>query len=79
MELRDVYDKLCDNGILKEEYKIVEKKVLTHALDFPTTFKTEWIKIFLRRIHDGYIWFEGGLVKITNRVIHKVTRFPTLD
>ena len=29
MELRDAYDKLCDNGVLKEEYNIVEKKGLT--------------------------------------------------
>ena len=47
MELRDAYDKLCDNGILKEEYKIVEKKGLTCALDFPSVFKIEWIKIVL--------------------------------
>ena len=41
--------------------------------------KTKWIKIGLSRIHDGCIWLEGGLVKITKRVIHRVTRFPTLD
>ena len=29
MELRDAYDKLCDNGVLKEEFNIVEKKSLT--------------------------------------------------
>ena len=79
MDLRDVYDILCDNGVLKEEFSIVEKKGLTRALDFPTAFKIEWIKIVLRRIHDGYIWLESGLVKITKRVIHRVTGFPTLD
>ena len=79
MELRDAYEKLCDNRIFKEEYKIVEKKGLTRALDFPMTFKTKWIKIILRKIHDGCIWLEGGLIKITKRIIHKVTRFPTLD
>ena len=26
MELRDAYDKLCDNVVLKEEFSIVEKK-----------------------------------------------------
>ena len=52
MELRDAYDKLCDNGILKKEYNIVEKKGLTWALDFPTTFKMEWIKIVLSQIHE---------------------------
>ena len=29
MELRDAYEKLCDNGVLKEEYSIVKKKGLT--------------------------------------------------
>ena len=40
LELREAYDRLCDNGILKDEYKIVEKKGLTHALDIPIGFKT---------------------------------------
>ena len=79
MELRDAYEKLCDNGVLKEAYKIVEKKGLTCALDFPTTFKIEWIKIILSQIHDGFIQLEGGPMKITKRVIHRVTRFPTLN
>ena len=79
MELRDAYDKLCDNGVLKEEYNIVEKKGLMWALDFPTTFKNKWIKIILSKIHDGYVWLEGGPVKITKRVIHRAIGFPTLD
>ena len=33
----------------------------------------------MSRIHDGFIWQEGGPVKITKRVTHRVTRFPTLD
>ena len=33
----------------------------------------------MSRIHDGCIWLEGGPIKITKRVIHRVTRFPTLD
>ena len=56
MEIREAYDKLCENGILKEEFKIVERKGLTRALDFPTVFKTKWIKIVLRSIHDGSLW-----------------------
>ena len=40
LELREAYDRLCDNGVLKEEYQIVGKKGLTHALNFPTVFKT---------------------------------------
>ena len=47
IELKEAYDRLCDNGILKEEYKIVEKEGLTRALDFPIGFKIEWIKIIL--------------------------------
>ena len=40
-ELRESYDRLCDNGILNDEYQIVEKKGLTCALDFPIVFKTK--------------------------------------
>ena len=47
LELREACDRLCDNGILRDEYQIVEKKGLTYALDFPTAFKIEWIKIVL--------------------------------
>lgn len=79
MEIRQSYDRLCKNGVLKEEFNIVERKGLTHALDFPTTFKTEWIKSMLSRIHNKCIFLEGGPIKITKRVIHRVTRFPTLD
>ena len=47
MEMRQAYDRLCDNGIRKDEYQIVERKGLTCAIDFPTVFRTEWIKIVL--------------------------------
>ena len=79
MEIREAYNKLCVNGVLKEDYNIVEKKGLTHALDFPTVFKIEWIRLVLSRIHDGWLWLEGGLIKITKRIIHRVTGYPTLD
>ena len=46
LELREAYDRLCENGKLKDEYQIVERKGLTHALDTPIVFKMEWIKIF---------------------------------
>ena len=29
MEISQAYDRLCENGVLKEEYKIVESKGLT--------------------------------------------------
>ena len=79
MEIREAYKKLCDNGVLKEEYNIVEKKGLTRALDFPMIFKTEWIRLVLSRIHDGFLWFEGGPMKITKRIIHRVIGYPSLD
>lgn len=44
MEIRKAYDKLCENGVLKEEFQIVERKGLTCALDSPTIFKIEWIE-----------------------------------
>lgn len=41
MEIRDLYGKLCVDGVLKEENKIIERKGLTHALDFPNVFRIE--------------------------------------
>ena len=41
MEIREAYDKLWENSVLREEFKIVEKKGLTCALDIPNIFKTE--------------------------------------
>ena len=79
MDIRETYNKICDNGVLKEELNIVEKKGLIHALDFPKVFKMEWIKLVLRKIHDGYIWLEGGPIKITKRIIYRVIGCPTLD
>lgn len=64
MEMREAYERLCEKGVLKEEYQIIEKKGLTHALEFPTIFKIEWIRIVLSKIHDGSLWLEDGLVKI---------------
>lgn len=40
MEIREAYDGLCENDVMKEEFKIFESKGLTHVLDFPTIFKT---------------------------------------
>lgn len=79
MEIRDPYNKFFENGVLKDEYQIVEKKGLTHALDFPTVLKNEWIRIVLNRIHDGHLWLEDGPINISKRIIHKVTGYPTLE
>ena len=38
MEIREAYDSLCENGVLKEEFQIIEKKGLTRALEFPIIF-----------------------------------------
>ena len=62
IEIKDLYGKLCENGILKEQYKIAERKGLTYAPEFPNIFKIEWIKIFLRRIHHNLVWLENGLI-----------------
>ena len=47
LEIFQAYEKLCDNGILKEKFQIIEKKGLKNALVFPTIFKIEWIRIVL--------------------------------
>ena len=53
LEIFNAFDKLCENGKLKDEFSIVERKGLTKALVFPSIFKNEWIPIVLSRIHDG--------------------------
>ena len=67
------------NGVLKKELRIVEKKGSSHALDFPNIFKIEWIKIVLRIIHDGSIWLENGPFKIKKKIVHSVIGYTTLD
>lgn len=79
MEIRETYQKLCDNGILREENKIIERKGLRRALDFPQDFKTEWIKILLSRIHDSQIWLENGPIGISKKIVHRISGYPTLD
>lgn len=79
MEIRETYGNLCENGVLKEEFKIVEKKGLTCALDFPNIFKREWIKMVLSRIHDNSIWLDNGPIKITMKIVRRVIGYPTLD
>ena len=66
----EAYAKLCDNRVLKEEFKIIERKRLTYALDFPQVFKIKWIKIVLRKMDDGFLWLENNTMKIksTNAV-----------
>ena len=78
MVIREAYDKLCVNRVLKDEYKIIEMKGLTHALEFCTIFKMEWIRLMLSRIHDGSIWLEDGPVKISKIIVHRVVGYPTL-
>lgn len=41
MDIRGAYSKMCDNGFLREENKIVKQKGLTCSLDFPQMFKIE--------------------------------------
>ena len=79
IEIRKEYERLCENDVIKEEYKIVEKKGLTQALDFLNVFKIEWIRIVLSRIHGSSLWLDNGPIKITKRIIHRVTGYPTLD
>ena len=72
-ELRSAYDKLCDNGRLKDEHKVLVEKGLTLALNFPKVFKLEWIKIVLIHIHETKLWLENRLMKIIMTIIHHVT------
>ena len=47
MEIKDAYKKKIGNDVLKEGFKMIGKKGLIRALDFPNVFKTEWIRIVL--------------------------------
>lgn len=78
-EIHDAYKKLCDNGVLREECKIVEWKGLNHTLDFPQVFKIEWIRILLSRIYDNYIWLENRSINLTKRIINRVSGYPIID
>ena len=51
-EIREAYEKLCDEGTLKDQFKTIERKGLTQALEFLRNFRIEWIKVILSRIHD---------------------------
>ena len=79
LEIFQAFHKLCDKGILKDEFLVVEKKGLTNALVFPIVFKIEWIHIVLSQIHDGSLWLETRPIKITKKIVHRVIGFPTLD
>lgn len=79
MEIREAYNKFYENGVFKEEFQIVERKGLIHALDFPTVFKMEWVRIILRKIHDGCIWLEDGPIKLSKIIIHRLIGYPTLE
>ena len=63
----------------KEEFNTIDRKGLTWELYFSTLFKTEWIRIVLSRIHDGCLWLEGGPIKLSKRIIHRVIGYPILD
>ena len=78
-EIREDYENLCDEGTLKEEFKIIERKGLTPTLEFLRNFRMEWIKVILRRVHDMKYWLKNGQVEITKKMIHKITCYLTLD
>lgn len=78
MEIYNAFDKLCDNGKLKDEFSIIKRKGLMKTLVFRIVFKIEWIRIVLRRIHDGSFWIEARPIKFTKKTVHRVTSIPTL-
>ena len=55
-ELRNAYDKLCENGMLKDENKIMTEKGLTCAPAFSKVFNVEWINIVWTRIYNMKLW-----------------------
>ena len=71
-EIKETYEKLCIDGILKDEFQIIERKGLTHALEFLRNCKIEQIKVILRKVHDMMYWLQNGPVEITMKIIHMV-------
>ena len=67
-EIHVAYEKLCDEGILKDQFKTIDRKGLIHALDFPRNFKIERIKDMLRKNHDmdEDTWEERNIIDDTN-------------
>lgn len=61
-EIREAYDRLQNNGVLKPEHQKVAEKGLVHALYFSQYFKVDWIKIILSRMDDMQLWLEDGPV-----------------
>lgn len=59
LEIREAFGKLYEDSVLKDEFKIVKRKGLTHDLVFLQVFKTKWINIVLSITHDGHIWLEN--------------------
>ena len=51
-EIREAYEKIVNEGNLKDELHIIERKGLTQALKFLRNFKIEWKKVILSRVHD---------------------------
>ena len=33
----------------------------------------------MSKVHDGCFWLEGGPIKLSKRIIHRVIGYPTLD
>ena len=55
-KISESYENVCLKGILKDEFKVFERKGLNCAIDFPKNFRIKWIKIILSRIHDMKYW-----------------------
>lgn len=76
--MREAYNILCINEVLKADHQKIPKKGLVCVLDFPRNFKIDGINIILRRVHDMKLWLENGLVKITKEMIHQVISYPII-
>ena len=41
------YEKMCSNGVLKDQHKYLLMKCLTYAMDILIKFHPEWIKFII--------------------------------
>ena len=47
LEMNELFDKLCVDGILKPKHKHLEDKGLTHIPHLPRNFQVKWIRYIL--------------------------------
>ena len=78
LEMKEAFNELCVDGVLKPEHKHLETKGLTHILHMLRDFQVKWIRFILSHVHKMQVWLDHPIL-ITKKMIHKITRLPMLN